>query len=104
MEQTIRSMDSMLVRRQRLTVFLLLSGSQPQQRAALVQYGHASIGDFTIDVYGTKPEWDRNLDAARLAGAEVEKAVQQAIAKQQEQPGIPETVFEIEEKPRILAA
>ena len=66
--------------------------------------GHASIGDFTIDVYGTKPEWDSNLEAARLAGAEIEKAERQAIAKRQEQQRIPETVFEMEEKPRILAA
>jgi hypothetical protein len=69
--------------------------------------GHAFTGSFTLDVYGGKPEWDRNLEAARLAGAEIEKAVQQAITKRQEQQGqcSPETSFEVEEeKPRILAA
>jgi len=48
---------------------------------------HALTGSFTLDVYGGKPEWDRNLEAARLAGAEIEKAVQQES-----------------EKPRLLAA
>ena len=47
--------------------------------------GHALTGSFTLDVYGGKPEWGRNLEAARLAGAELEKAVQQAITKRQEQ-------------------
>jgi integrase len=66
--------------------------------------GHAFIGDFTMDVYGGKPEWDSNLEAARLAGAEIEKAVQRAIAKRQEQCS-PETSFGVEaEKPIILAA
>jgi hypothetical protein len=55
-------------------------------------------------VYGAKPEWDSNLEAARLARAEIEKAVQQAIAKRQEQQPIPETVFEMEEESRIPAA
>jgi integrase len=69
--------------------------------------GHALTGSFTLDVYGGKPEWSRNLEAARLAGAEIEKAVQQAITKRQEQQEqcSPETSFEVErEKPRILAA
>jgi len=60
-----------------------------------------------LDVYGGKPEGDRNLEAARLAGAEIEKAVQQVVAKRQEQQEqcSPETSFEVkEEKPRILAA
>jgi integrase len=38
--------------------------------------GHALTGSFTLDVYGGQPEWERNLEAARLAGAEIEKAVQ----------------------------
>jgi integrase len=41
--------------------------------------GHAFTGSFTLDVYGGEPEWKPNLDAARLAGAEIEKAV--AVAK-----------------------
>jgi hypothetical protein len=58
-------------------------------------------------VYGGKPEWGRNLEVARLAGTEIEKVVQQAIAKRQEQQEqcSPETSLEVEqEKPRILAA
>ena len=69
--------------------------------------GHALTGSFTLDVYGGKPEWDRNLEAARLLGAEIEKAVQQAIMRRQEQKEqcSPETSFGLEmEKPRILAA
>lgn len=40
--------------------------------------GHALTGSFTLDVYGGQPEWDRNLEAARNAGAEIEKAVAKA--------------------------
>lgn len=40
--------------------------------------GHALTGSFTLDEYGGKPEWNRNLEAARFAGAEIEKSVQQA--------------------------
>jgi hypothetical protein len=38
--------------------------------------GHALTGSFTLDVYGGQPEWERNLDAARMAGAEIERAVE----------------------------
>jgi hypothetical protein len=55
--------------------------------------GHAFIGDFTIDVYGGKPEWDSNLEVARPAGAEIENAVHQAITIQQEQQRIPEVAL-----------
>jgi len=37
--------------------------------------GHAITGSFTLDVYGGRPEWEPNLEAARLLGAELEKAV-----------------------------
>jgi len=40
--------------------------------------GHALTGSFTLDVYGGQPDWDRNLEAARNAGAEIEKAVAKA--------------------------
>ncbi len=33
--------------------------------------GHSVTGSFTLDVYGGKPEWDRNLEAARLAGRQI---------------------------------
>jgi integrase len=46
--------------------------------------GHALTGSFTLDVYGGKPEWVRNLEAGRLAGAEIEKAVQQTEQKKAE--------------------
>jgi integrase len=37
--------------------------------------GHALTGSFTLDVYGGKPEWEPNLEAARKIGAEIERAV-----------------------------
>lgn len=37
--------------------------------------GHALTGSFTLDVYGGKPEWARNLEAARQVGTEIERAV-----------------------------
>lgn len=40
--------------------------------------GHAVTGSFTLDVYGGHPEWERNLEAAQLVGAELEKAVAEA--------------------------
>ena len=40
--------------------------------------GHALTGSFTLDVYGGKPEWTRNLEAARQVGAEIESAVAKA--------------------------
>jgi integrase len=43
--------------------------------------GHALTGSFTLDVYGRQPEWGRNLEAAQLVGAELEKAVNATIAK-----------------------
>ena len=37
--------------------------------------GHALTGVFTLDVYGGSPEWDRNLEAGRSAGSDIEKAM-----------------------------
>jgi len=37
--------------------------------------GHALTGSFTLDVYGGKPEWEPNREAARLIATEIEKAV-----------------------------
>jgi len=37
--------------------------------------GHALTGSFTLDVYGGRPDWERNLEAGRMAGAEIEKAI-----------------------------
>jgi hypothetical protein len=53
-------------------------------------------------VYGSKREWDRKLEAARLAGLGIEKAVREAIAKQQQNN--PEMIPEIDEKPIVLVA
>jgi integrase len=38
--------------------------------------GHALTGSFTLDVYGGQPDWERNVDAARLAGAAIADVVQ----------------------------
>lgn len=45
--------------------------------------GHALTGVFTLDVYGGQPEWKRNLEAGRLAGSEIERAVCEAVEKMQ---------------------
>jgi hypothetical protein len=47
--------------------------------------GHALTGSFTLDVYGGQPEWGRNLEAAQLVGAELEKAVNEAVVKLKEE-------------------
>lgn len=47
--------------------------------------GHAVTGSFTLDVYGGQPEWERNLEAARLLGAELERAVNEAEKRQQDE-------------------
>jgi integrase len=51
--------------------------------------GHALTGSFTLDVYGGTPEWEPNLEAARLVGEEIEKAVAVAVAER-ENEAIPE--------------
>ncbi len=48
--------------------------------------GHAFTGSFTLDVYGGQPEWDRNLEAARNAGAAIEQAVQKLESEKTEKP------------------
>jgi hypothetical protein len=48
--------------------------------------GHALTGSFTLDVYGGQPEWGRNLEAAQLVGAELEKAVNELVAKLENEP------------------
>jgi hypothetical protein len=45
--------------------------------------GHALRGSFTLDVYCGQSEWGRNLEAGRMLGAELEKAVNEAVAKLQ---------------------
>lgn len=49
--------------------------------------GHALTGSFTLEVYGGKPEWERNLEAARALGAELEKAVAEAEKKKLNETG-----------------
>ena len=44
--------------------------------------GHALTGSFTLDVYGGKPDWEPNREAARLIAAEIEKAVADLAAKE----------------------
>ena len=48
--------------------------------------GHALTGSFTLDVYGGQPEWGRNLEAAQLVGVELEKAVNEAAVKLEQEP------------------
>jgi hypothetical protein len=43
-----------------------------------------------LDVYGAKLEWEQNLEAARLAGVEIEKAVKEA--KRQSRNRMPESL------------
>jgi hypothetical protein len=40
--------------------------------------GHALTGFFTLDVYGGKPEWVGNVEAARKAGLAIEQSVAKA--------------------------
>lgn len=37
--------------------------------------GHALTGSFTLDVYGGKPDFQRNIEAGKRAGAEVQRAI-----------------------------
>jgi hypothetical protein len=48
--------------------------------------GHALTGSFTLDVDGGQPEWGRNLEAAQHVGAELEKAVNEVVAKLEKEP------------------
>jgi integrase len=41
--------------------------------------GHAFTGSFTLDVYGGKPEWSGNVEAARRVGLEIEQAVESVL-------------------------
>jgi len=43
--------------------------------------GHALTGSFTLDVYGGKPDWEPNREAARLIANEIERAVSEVAAK-----------------------
>ena len=38
--------------------------------------GHALTGSFTLDVYGGKPEFERNIEAGKRAGAEIQTAIE----------------------------
>ncbi len=62
--------------------------------------GHALTGVFTLDVYGGQPEWERNLEAGRLAGAEIERAVSklEEALKQEQNTALVGSLTAIEEK------
>ena len=45
--------------------------------------GHALTGVFTLDGYGGRPEWERNVETAQMLGAVLKKAVNEAVAKRQ---------------------
>lgn len=53
----------------------LLDALRVPLKAIQERAGHALTGSFTLDVYGHAPEWELNLEAARLAGAAIETAV-----------------------------
>lgn len=38
--------------------------------------GHALTGSFTLDVYGGKPEWERNIEAGKAAGNAIQAAIE----------------------------
>jgi integrase len=57
--------------------------------------GHALTGSFTLDVYGGKPEWEPNLDAARLVGAEIERAVKAHEEENKAASGVSHTVHRL---------
>jgi len=60
--------------------------------------GHALTGSFTLDVYGGKPEWVGNVEAARKAGL----AIEQSVAKAQEsEPFVGLTGIKEEELPML---
>jgi integrase len=68
--------DMNVYRRRKMTVLLKSLGIPQAGFHAFIQVraGHALTGVFTLDVYGGSPEWERNLEAGRVAGSEIEKA------------------------------
>jgi integrase len=38
--------------------------------------GHALTGSFTLDVYGGKPEWERNIEAGKATGNAIQAAIE----------------------------
>jgi integrase len=52
----------------------LLDALRVPLKTIQVRAGHALTGVFTLDVYGGSPKWERNLEAGRVAGSEIEKA------------------------------
>jgi integrase len=53
----------------------LLDALRVPLKAIQERAGHALTGSFTLDIYGHAPEWELNVEAARLAGAAIEAAV-----------------------------
>lgn len=58
----------------------LLDALRTPQKTIQERIGHARTGSFTLDVYGCKPEFERNVEAAKLAGAEIQRAVTERAA------------------------
>lgn len=44
-------------------------------KAIQERVGHALTGSFMLDVYGGKPEFERNIEAGKRAGAEIASSV-----------------------------
>jgi len=58
---------------------------------------HSLTGSFTLDVYGGKPEWEPNREAARLIAEEIEKAVKLVESNRKTAPvgGLSEVVGQL---------
>jgi len=59
----------------------LMDAQQVPLKTIQERIGHSLTGSFTLDVYGGKPDWEPNREAARLIAAEIEKAVSEVAAK-----------------------
>jgi len=57
----------------------LMDGLRVPLRTIQERIGHAVTGVFTLDVYGGQQDFARNMEAARLLGAEIERAKLQLI-------------------------
>jgi integrase len=56
--------------------------------------GHALTGSFTLDVYGGKPDWDRNVEAALKVGKEIMQSVVDAEKTKKAEPFVSLTAIQ----------
>jgi integrase len=67
----------------------LLSSNRVPLKVIQERLGHASGGSLTLDVY-THSEWKENVEAAKLAGEQIEKAVNSVSLTAIQQKGLAE--------------